>query len=391
MIRVQTVRVDGEETTWTVLGEDHLPFEPAELYLEHLRQTQSSPNTIRSYARALQLWLVYLHGRDREWDAYQLEDLTGFVAWMRSGLPPGVAPLHGTPSRVSDSTAALRLQGVRSFYVFHEWRGMRFDPQLFSFRDARSPYAPMLAHLRSRRAGGAVTVKVTRRRVNAPVLTPAQIDAIKNACGRFNAETGTWTGSVRDRFFFALLEETGLRMGEALSLQHRDWHSGSGASPFIEVVPRAHPHGARVKGGHYRKIYISDDLDSLYAEYLWQVCDLGIDLIVDDLDSSYVFVNLRGGERFAPIRPETIYKLVERIRRHLGDQVPARWSPHWFRHSHATAMLLAGRPIHVVSRRLGHSDIQTTLNTYAWVTEDDELRALADWRGSTSGWRDDEK
>ena len=32
----------------------------------------------------------------------------------------------------------------------------------------------------------------------------------------------------------------------------------------------------------------------------------------------------------------------------------------------------------VVSRRLGHSDVQTTMNTYAHVTEDAELRALAD-------------
>ena len=33
----------------------------------------------------------------------------------------------------------------------------------------------------------------------------------------------------------------------------------------------------------------------------------------------------------------------------------------------------------VVSRRLGHSDVQTTMNTYAPVTEDAELRAVADW------------
>ena len=32
----------------------------------------------------------------------------------------------------------------------------------------------------------------------------------------------------------------------------------------------------------------------------------------------------------------------------------------------------------VVSRRLGHSDVQTTMNTYAHVTEDAELRAVAD-------------
>lgn len=29
---------------------------------------------------------------------------------------------------------------------------------------------------------------------------------------------------------------------------------------------------------------------------------------------------------------------------------PASWTPHWFRHSHATALLLAGTPEWVVSR-----------------------------------------
>jgi integrase len=38
-------------------------------------------------------------------------------------------------------------------------------------------------------------------------------------------------------------------------------------------------------------------------------------------------------------------------------------------------------------RRLGHADIQTTLNLYGWVSEDAELRALADWRSFCAGWR----
>jgi hypothetical protein len=47
--------------------------------------------------------------------------------------------------------------------------------------------------------------------------------------------------------------------------------------------------------------------------------------------------------------------------------------------------LLAGAREHVVMRRLGHADIQTTLNHY--MTEDAELRALADWRSFSAGWR----
>ncbi|MGH3409161.1 MAG: hypothetical protein ACRDRJ_42680 [Streptosporangiaceae bacterium] len=34
---------------------------------------------------------------------------------------------------------------------------------------------------------------------------------------------------MRDRLLWVLLAETGLRLGEALGLQHRDWHTGRGA------------------------------------------------------------------------------------------------------------------------------------------------------------------
>ena len=53
----------------------------------------------------------------------------------------------------------------------------------------------------------------------------------------------------------------------------------------------------------------------------------------------------------------------------------------------ATALLLAGVPVHVVSRRLGHADVQTTLETYAHVTEEAEMREVAEWRALAARWR----
>lgn len=44
-----------------------------------------------------------------------------------------------------------------------------------------------------------------------------------------------------------------------------------------------------------------------------------------------------------------------------------RLSPHGLRHTHASLLLLAGVPLHVVSRRLGHSSEAFTAKTYAHV------------------------
>ena len=49
--------------------------------------------------------------------------------------------------------------------------------------------------------------------------------------------------------------------------------------------------------------------------------------------------------------------------------------------------LLAGTPDWVVSRRLGHAHVQTTIDLYGWVREDDDLRAAANWKSYTSSWQ----
>jgi integrase len=117
----------------------------------------------------------------------------------------------------------------------------------------------------------------------------------------------------------------------------------------------------RCKSGRYRRIYISDELERLHSEYVWQLCDADAHRLVD-LPDHFVFVNLRGGRWLAPLRPETVYDQVSALKRRLGPAVPAGWTPHWFRHTHASALLLSGAREHVVMRRLGHADIQTTLN-----------------------------
>jgi integrase len=57
------------------------------------------------------------------------------------------------------------------------------------------------------------------------------------------------------------------------------------------------------------------------------------------------------------------------------------------RHTHASALLLAGTPEWVVSRRLGHAHVQTTIDLYGWVREDEALRAAANWASFTSSWQ----
>jgi integrase len=150
----------------------------------------------------------------------------------------------------------------------------------------------------------------------------------------------------------------------------------------VEVQPRAeHRRRLSVKNQHYRRVYISDELDDLYGEYLFLLAELGVSVH----DDAAVFVNLFRGKFGRSLRPETIYDWIESFKRR-HPLLPTGWTPHWFRHTHATALLLAGVPEHVVQRRLGHSDIHTLMTTYAHVTDDAAMRAAVDWKTLVARW-----
>jgi integrase len=388
--RTQRIVLADGERTWTVLDREQRLVEPAEQFLEYLRMVGRSPNTVKSYARALVLWWEFLAVYELAWDAVTVEDLGQFLGWLRSGDEPRLASIERRPARFAEGTVAVRLQAVSSFYRYHHFNGVTAVARLYERAfSGRHPYKPMLEHLARRRGHEQRVVRVTRTRPrNPPTLTPGQLLLILDDCAWWDDGARDWEGSVRNRLLWALLAETGMRLGEALAVKHRDWHTGLGDAPFVEVVPRQdHPHGLRVKNGGYRKIYVSDELDRLYGEYLWRLCDAGADVAVDDLDDWWVFVNLARGPRFAPLRAETVAWQVRRLRRRFPDELPEDFTPHWLRHTHATALLMCGVAEHVVSRRLGHTDIRTTQNLYGWVSEDAEQRTVAQWQQITAAWR----
>ena len=92
-----------------MLGADHRVVGPAEEYLEYLRAQQASPNTVKSYARALALWWQFLELFGLDWDAVTLENFGAFLTWLRTGDEPEVvvdrAP-SGAVCRVDDRRAA---------------------------------------------------------------------------------------------------------------------------------------------------------------------------------------------------------------------------------------------------------------------------------------------
>lgn len=86
-MRVQRVLMPGSRfESWTVLGDDHVPVDPIERFLGYLSSIERSPNTVKAYAHDLKDWFTFLGGRGLDWQTATLEDVAGYVAWLR--LPP---------------------------------------------------------------------------------------------------------------------------------------------------------------------------------------------------------------------------------------------------------------------------------------------------------------
>lgn len=125
--------------------------------------------------------------------------------------------------------------------------------------------------------------------------------------------------------------------------------------------------GGTAKSGKERFVAFDDETKSvLQAHRLMQVSDM--ELTQDSWEGTdYVFCTEFG----LPLYPTTLthlfQKLIERHNAERSKKKLAKIRFHDLRHVHATLLLEAGIPVHVVTACLGHADPSITLRTYAHV------------------------
>ncbi|SET81720.1 site-specific integrase [Nonomuraea wenchangensis] len=177
--------------------------------------------------------------------------------------------------------------------------------------------------------------------------------------------------------FFHLASYTGARRGELLNLRWRDIDLDGKRITIkgsVGVVEGQRVEGT-TKSGRTRVVSIDDTTVTVLSEHQkaqeaekaragesWKGTD------------DTVFTTAWGG----PIYPTTVTglprKLIEARNKTATDPLPVI-RLHDLRHVHATLLLLAGVPVHVVAARLGHADPAITLRVYAHVIRSAETAA----------------
>ena len=356
---VHPVVIPGSGTrSWTVLGDDDVPVVPVDRFLAYLTGIGRSPNTVKAYAHDLKDYWSFISLRSLDWREARLEDIGEFVVWLQ--LPPAgrsgeVAVLPSVTAEVTAATVNRKLAAVSALYAYQARNGAGVGDLLAAWRTGgRGGWKPFLHHVAKGEPyrGRVIALKVPKKLPR--ILTVAEEQAILDACTR-----------LRDRFFFAVLHETGCRAGEVLGLRHEDI---AAAEQEITIVARENANGARAKSGG-RTVPVGPELIRLYADYLHE--EYGVAC------SDFVFINIWAEPKGHAWSYQAAYDLVLRLRARTG----IAFDPHWYCHSAATRWLRDGVPVEVVSALLGHSSVAVTSSVYGHLTAQDARAAL-----EKAGW-----
>ena len=219
---------------------------------------------------------------------------------------------------------------------------------------------------------GATSPKVRRRRF--VVLSPDESEQLLAAI-------------AADTYWHALVLTaltTGMRRGELLALRRTDVDLLGATISVVEGLDE----GEELEVSDTKEGEVSQRLVRLHPRTVQ--CLAEYDLWLDERRRKYgsrwddhdlVFPATKmwryRGVEYRPGRylmPHSVTQRWDKTRK--TDIVPARMVFHDLRHTHATQLLRAGVNVKVVSERLGHADVSTTLDRYAHVLPDMQESAV---------------
>ncbi|QSF41960.1 tyrosine-type recombinase/integrase [Priestia megaterium] len=361
-MRVEEISV-GNRKAYLLIGTSGLPVEPVAKYMKYLYNSERSSNTLQTYCTALKFYFTYLEQTGIDYQQVSFEKLSNFVVWLRNPYENNNVVIHKTAkAKRRESTVNNYLTVVASFYDYL-YRNDLVDSDMVEklmkkmfIGAGGNGYKGFLHHVNGGKPISKNILKLKEPRKRVQVFTKEQVEEIYYS-----------TTNIRDKFLVRLLFESGLRIGEVLSLFLEDLQFDAKQRKHkIQLTNRGElPNGGKLKTGE-RKLDISQGLMNLYDDYLYEVVD------EYNPDHNFVFVKIWGKNAGDPLTYSDVYATFKELERKTGIHI----TPHMFRHTHATIYYLQTKNIKLVQERLGHAQIQTTMNLYIHPSED-EIRK--DW------------
>lgn len=355
-MKVQEVKLDNNQRRYLLVDDNGLPIIPVAKYLKYIDNSEKTFNTQKTYCYSLKLYFEYLQEIDIDYRNVNINILSDFVGWLRNPYENNkVVNLKPTKAKRTEKTVNLTITVVTNFYDYL-YRTEEINNDMVNklmkqvFTGGNRHYKDFLYHVNKDKSTSKNILKIKEPRRKIKTLTKEEMQKVYSA-----------TTNIRDEFLIKLLFETGLRIGEALSLYIEDIIFDHNKGHRIKLIDRGElSNGASQKTGE-REIHVSQELIDLFDDYAYDILD---EL---EIDTNFVFVKLRGKNKGQPLDYSCVSDLFKRLKKKTGIDVYA----HLLRHTHATIYYQTTKDIKQVQERLGHSQIQTTMNMYLHPSDED--------------------
>ncbi|MBP3900172.1 MAG: tyrosine-type recombinase/integrase [Blautia sp.] len=332
--------------------EQGVPVPEVMNYLKFLDNQGKARNTLRLSCYQLQNYYRFLKEAGKDYRDVTIDDIARFMAWLRNpDLLKKVVPIRFEPAR-KEQTINENIDKVISFYDYLVRRGgleNRLSEKLVKFvTHPQRSYKSFLYGIAENRP--------TRSSILKMPVSQREIRRIKKE--EAAALLGECT-NLRDYFLLYLLFETGMRIGEALSLWLEDFDLDG---LKISITDRGELENlAEIKTVHSpRNLDCTQELTDLFMGYVCEVHTC-------DINTNHVFLKLRGENAGKPMDYTDVDNLFRTLRKKTGILI----TPHVFRHTSLSLLYADGWAPELLRIRAGHKNIYTTINTYIHPTEEE--------------------
>lgn len=358
---MEVVKVKTEEgkERYFVADDNGLLIEVILKFIRFKDNTNSARNTLRMYCQHLKLYFEYLQQRELDFQEVTIDDLALFVNWLQNPYKSlKVIPTNQVDEARSPRTINIVVNAVLAFYDYilrHEEYSNNISDRLKKFVSTPSRnfkgFLYGIAYEQKKVKSNILKLKVPKSRPKT--LSKEQIGTLVRACS-----------NLRDKFLLSLLYETGMRIGEALSLWIEDLDI---SDMIIDLQDRGQlENNAEIKTvSSPRRIDVSQNLADMFMEYI-------AEYHTEEVETNHIFIKISGENKCKAMD----YVDVDNLFRTLKKKTDIYVTPHMFRHSSLTVLRMAGWQPELLRIRAGHKNIYTTLNTYIHPSDEEITEAF---------------
>ncbi|MEH7485852.1 tyrosine-type recombinase/integrase, partial [Priestia megaterium] len=121
--------------------------------------------------------------------------------------------------------------------------------------------------------------------------------------------------------------------------------------------------------GSIRTIRIDDQLVKMFKHHDIKQKEIKLEKGSIYVDNQFIFARNDGHPQLRKVVETRLKRILKKA------DIKKNITPHSFRHTHTSLLIEAGVGVKEIQQRLGHTDINTTMNIYAHMTANMEEKA----------------